>query len=99
MPRGREVSAREAAKAARDASKLLDRTEREDFFAAVVAGAVEYRCSKFLGRGRYDVRSAASIEEAAKHSLAMGVEGVMIYAVNKAGRSVLINAGGKAVKA
>lgn len=99
--RGKKVSAAEAAKAAasRDAAKLLGHTEREDFFASVVAGAVEYRLSRFLGRGQYDTRSAKTIEEAAATSLAMGVEGVMIYAVNAAGRSVLINAGGKPVTA
>lgn len=99
MKRGKTVSAAAARKAAADASRLLHQTKREDFWEAVVAGAVEYRCSKFLGRGRYDTRTAKTIEEAAAHSLAMGVEGVLIYAVNAAGRSVLINAGGKAVTA
>lgn len=87
------------AAARKAAAAIAPPQTREEFFAEVVAGAVEYRASRFLGRGRYDTRTGATLAEAARHSLDMGVDRVMIYAVDRRGRSVLINAGGKPVSA
>jgi hypothetical protein len=95
----RVVSEGAAAQAAAssDAAKLLGHTEREEFEAAVLAGAVSFSATRFMGRGRYDTREAPTLDGAREHAKAMGVDRVMIYAINAAGRQVLVEAGGRPI--
>lgn len=79
-------------------SSLINRTTLSEFNEAVAEEAVSYTASKFLGRGKYDTRPAKTLAAARRHAKAMGVEQTMIYAINKEGRQVLIEAGGKKIK-
>lgn len=88
-----------------DPAKLLAPTTRVEYEAAVVAGAVSFSASRFMGRGRYDSRPAATLAEARALALLIAADAgdpsigrILIYAINAAGRQVLVEAGGKPVE-
>lgn len=83
---------------------LISGTDRRKYEDAVIAEAVKFTATRFMGRGRYDTREASSLPEAevkakeiANDAGDKDVGRVMIYAINKAGRQVLVMAGGKMV--
>lgn len=82
----------------RDPAKLLGPTERQDYEAAVLAGATSF-VTVVRRKGRAHERAdCTTLAEACVAAGSMGVEDSMIYAVNDAGRSVLVLAGGKRVR-
>lgn len=80
------------------ADRLIGPTSREEYEAAVLANAVEFTACRFLGAGHYATRRAATLAEARAHADELGRDRSLIYAINAAGRSVLVEAGGKPVK-
>lgn len=73
-------------------------TTREEFFAGVLQAAESFTAIRHDGRDKRQRRDAKTLREACEAAAELGVERSLIYAVTAAGRSVLILAGGKAVR-